>query len=346
MAISHSTELQSFSVVCDNCFVEMTTSTYIRCYECILDLCLFCFLHQTETPVHSRYHRYRVISRMDVKIYDEGWSLLEEVLFIGGLETCGIGNWAEVSRYVGKNKDVEEHFCRLFGVERDLEASNVVEARSSNPYRGMVSSYMPYRKDFDIEYMNDQETLLKDIEYEDDGLKKKFVNVALKSYMNTIKYRNRRKYVIFDRNLMAMELLRNNDEKAGAGFVGDIKCIVPYLTKSDFNTFFSGLYIENKLLMLLRKCVETMHDRIDVKRLVDPDHLLLENERRIRDVCRMSSTVYLELKKEAVSYFVKRKEFTKHRLKMLLGLHDKRVDILYDFFYVQGWIRTYIEKQD
>lgn len=337
MATSHSIELKRFSVVCDNCFVEITRSKYVKCHECVLDLCLPCFLAQTETAVHSKHHRYRVISRMDVEIYGGGWTLLEEMLFIHGLETCGIGNWADISNYVGENKDVESHFYELLRIERDPDATSEVGEKTSNPHRGLISSYMPYRREFDTEYMNDQETVIRDlsISEEDSETKKEFVEAIVSSYMNVVGCRNRRRHVILDKNLMDMKTLKRNEELAGGDFVKDIKCVAPYLTKSDFNVLFRGLYIENRLLALLKKHAGS-YGRIDLGRLRSAEHLLSDQEKRLCDASKMAHGSYIELKRELALRLVRKKRMSRDAFKVLLDLPEDRMEPIYEFFRMQG----------
>lgn len=339
-------EPRSFSIVCDSCFAEITEATYIQCCDCTFDLCLMCVLEQVETPVHSKHHRYRVVSEMGVDMYNDGWSLLEEMLFIEGLEVCGIGNWADICNYVGREKDVEDHFYRLFGIGRDPDAGEAVDERVSNPHRGPVSSYMPHRRDFDVEYMNDQETLIRDMEVSagDDEIKRRFMGAVLKSYMNVVRFRERRRYVILDRNLVDLDVLREKDAKA-VGIIEDIKCAAPYLTKSDFNVLFSGLYIEHRLEMLLKRYVDTADSRIHVDRLMLADKLLSRQESAVCGAWRMAPGAYLELKKEVVSYLARKQELSRHRFKKLLSVLDQRADEIYGFFQTQGWIYKDTDSQ-
>jgi transcriptional adapter 2-beta len=339
MAASFLLEPKRFITVCDSCFREITYRKRIQCDECVLDLCLRCFMGQTETQYHSKYHKYRVVSGMDKDLYDNGWSVLENLLFVEGLERCGIGNWGSIAQYVGDAKNPKQHFYNLFAIEdnRSLEADEVEGI--SNPHRGIVGSYMPHRRDFDIEYMNSQEELMKELSTpdSDDELATKFTEAALDSYMNIVSMRDRRKYTILEKNMFDMKELKEKEKRLDIKNIANIKRIAPFLTRADFNTFIGGLYIESELLELLRKQQEAQDGRID--RVLSSDHLLMACEERVCDACKISPGVYLEVKKEILAFYIRNKEFSKHRLKRLLGRSNKRASLLFDFFDVQGWIK-------
>ncbi|AFN82788.1 histone acetyltransferase complex SAGA/ADA subunit ADA2 [Encephalitozoon romaleae SJ-2008] len=337
MAFSCSNELKEVSILCDNCFVEMTTLTYIKCSECEIDLCLSCFVNQVETSLHSKYHKYRVISKMDTRIHEEKWTLMEEILFIEGLSVSGIGNWSGVSKYVGGERDVEDHFYKVFGFQKEVGGLPRITEKSSNPYRGTISSYMPYRKDFDIEYMNGYEALIKDLSlHEDEGkLEKRMIEAVLDSYIKIIRYRNRRKHAILGRNLIDMEGLMKKNEQFKV--VDNIKWIVPYLTKPDFNTLLYGIYIEKKLHELLNKRKQKNSGMTDPDGILSSKYFVGERERELCETHGLSPDVYLGLKREMAYYLAKKKRFTKEDFNRLFGFL-KETDTLYNLFLEYGWI--------
>jgi transcriptional adapter 2-beta len=341
MAASFLLEPKRFILVCDNCFREITYRKRIQCDECILDLCLQCFMGQVETQYHSKYHKYRVVSGMEEDLYGNGWTVLENLLFVEGLEACGIGNWPDVAQYIGSDKNPKQHFYELLAVGDDssLEAAEIKE-RTSNPHRGAVSSYMPHRRDFDVEFMNDQEDIMKElgVSGSDDELTRRLTEAALDSYTSVVAMRNRRKHFVLERNLFDVGGLKEKERRLGIENMGDIKRIAPFLTKRDFNTFVSGLHIESELLRLLKRQMET-ESMIDRERLLGADHLLMASEKKVCDVCKISLKVYLEAKKEILAFYARNKEFPKYKLRKLLGKSDKRVGVLFDFFDLQGWIR-------
>ncbi|ADM11308.1 histone acetyltransferase complex SAGA/ADA subunit ADA2 [Encephalitozoon intestinalis ATCC 50506] len=342
MAISCSNELRKVSVLCDNCFIGMESLVYVKCSECGIDLCLLCFVNQIETSLHSKCHEYRIVSGMNTKIHGREWTLMEEILFVEGLGVCGIGNWPEISKYVGGKKDVESHFYKIFGFQRNTCKPLRMSKSVSNPYRGLIGSYMPFREDFDVEYMNDHEALIKDVNFEEgEGeLKGRLVEAVLDSYIRIIMFRNRRKHITLDRNLVDMESLKTKNEKSGIG--DTIKWITPYLTKQDFNVFFRGLYIEKKLYDLLkgysRKENSTYEEEIGYIK-----NFCSERERKLCEAYGLSINVYLELRKEVISCLIKKKEFVKEDFDRLFGFL-KETDELYSFFLENGWIRKEEEK--
>lgn len=335
MAISRSARLGRLSILCDNCLGCVEGGAYVKCGDCTADLCLPCFAAQAETPVHSKHHRYRVVCGMEARGRGDGWTVLDEMLLVEGVDACGIGNWAGVSEYVGRGKDVETHFHLMLGL-REVPAGPGRESKgSSNPYRGCVSSYMPHRRDFDVEYMNGHEALVDALAVDGGGseVRSKATEAILDSYMRIIKFRNRRKHVILDRNLVDMEGLRERDKDAE--FVQDIKWITPYLTRSDFNVLFRGLYIERRLNSMLNKRIAgTTCGPEDTDPLL---FLLSEREKGLCNACGMSPSTYLELKKEAFLCSARKGEFTRDDFNRLLGGLE-HADVVYDFFVEGGWI--------
>lgn len=343
MAFSCSNELKGVSILCDNCFVEMTILTHIKCSECEIDLCLSCFVNQVETSLHSKYHKYRVISKMGTRIHEKKWTLMEEILFIEGLRVSGIGNWSGISKYVGRGKDVEDHFYKVFGFQKGVDGLPRITEKTSDPYRGTIGSYMPYRKDFDIEYMNGYEALIKDLNsYEDEGeLKKKMIEAVLDSYIKIIRFRNRRKHTILGKNLIDMEGLMKKNEQFKV--VDNIKWIAPYLTKSDFNTFLCGIYIEKKLHELLNKRKQENNGMTDLDGILSSKYFVSERERKVCETHGLSPDVYLGLKREMASCLAKKRRFTREDFNRLFGFL-KETGTLYNFFLEHGWI--YEEKRN
>ncbi|KMV66225.1 histone acetyltransferase complex SAGA/ADAsubunit ADA2 [Encephalitozoon cuniculi EcunIII-L] len=337
MAISCSDQLGGVSILCDYCFLMMTDLTYIKCNECAVDLCLRCFVNQIETSVHSKYHGYRVVSKMNAKIGEEGWTLLEEILFVECLDTCGIGNWEGISRYIGAGRDIKSHFYKMLDLQESTSEFPRINPKVSNPYRGAISSYMPYRRDFDVEYMDEHEVLIRDLSVDGskEELKKKITNATLDSYMRLVRFRNRRKHAILGKNLMDMQNLKKKDEECG--FVNSIKWIAPYLTKSDFNVFFRGVYIEKRLHELLNRRNRENRDAMDVKNILPSKYFVSDKERRLCETYNLSPGMYLELKKEVISCFIRRGEFTKEDFNRLFGFLGE-ADGLYGLFLERGWI--------
>ncbi|WEL38366.1 SANT domain-containing protein [Encephalitozoon hellem] len=335
MAFSFSDEFGGISILCDNCFVETTSLTYIKCFECEIDLCLSCFVNQVEISLHSKYHKYRVVSKMDTQIHEERWTLMEEILFMEGLSVSGIGNWSGISKYIGKEKDVEKHFYKVFKFEKREDELPRVAERASNPYRGTIGSYMPYRRDFDVEYMNEYEGTIKDLSPDEGEIERRVVDAVLDSYMKVIKFRNRRKHAILEKNLVDMGALEKKDKDFKV--VDGIGWIAPYLTRSDFNTFFRGIYIEEKLRELLSKCKQEGSSVPNFKDVLSSEYFVDEEERRLCKTHGIPLDTYIGIRKEMVSCLTGGKRCTKEDFNRLFGFL-KETDSLYNFFLEHGFM--------
>ena len=103
MATSRLPGLGRLSILCDSCFACMA-GPYVKCAECMADLCLACFAGQAETGAHSKHHMYRVVCGMDAKGRAAGWTVMDEALLVEGVDACGIGNWEGVAEYVGRDR--------------------------------------------------------------------------------------------------------------------------------------------------------------------------------------------------------------------------------------------------
>lgn len=120
---------------CDNCSVDITSTTRIRCAapQCSeYDLCVQCidpsalglttgFAQNTTEHTH---HPYRVIEQCALPIIHADWSADEELLLIEASESVGLGNWADVAEQVTSRskEELENHYldCYIYSPEYPL----------------------------------------------------------------------------------------------------------------------------------------------------------------------------------------------------------------------------------
>ncbi|ORY89651.1 hypothetical protein BCR35DRAFT_317170 [Leucosporidium creatinivorum] len=163
------------------------------------DLCVPCFLTGKSVGPHRPTHAYRIISSHAFPIFTADWGADEELLLIEGAEMYGLGNWADMSEHVGgrTKEECEQHYEEIYlrGDEfplphidtdfsddqeafsqrkkarleelqrRPLGASPPPKPLASAPTCHEISGFMPGRLEFETEYENEAETLVKDMEF-------------------------------------------------------------------------------------------------------------------------------------------------------------------------------------
>jgi transcriptional adapter 2-beta len=248
---------------------------------------------------------------------------------------------------VGYVEDVENHFYKIYKIKNDKELESKENISSlSNPNFHEVVSYMPLRKDFDTEYENDYELIFKEMVYKagEREIKKEIRRSIFESYNNIIKIRNMRKFVLLDRNIMNIRKLQDREKSMTAierNVLNKMKCLVPYLSKSDFDTFFKGLCIEEEFLSRIKnyKLEENAPRKGDYLKYEKMRmRMLTGDEKQICERLQISYKSYLRIKSIVVNEYVKYDCINLKRMKQLFRTNDERIDILYRYFVEMGWI--------
>jgi len=91
--------------------------------------------------------KYRVMERLDFPIVTENWTAREELALLDGIETYGIGNWAEIEKNVGtKTKpECEFHYYAHYINNKSGATGFPVPDVSKSCSRPLSSSYQPAR---------------------------------------------------------------------------------------------------------------------------------------------------------------------------------------------------------
>jgi transcriptional adapter 2-alpha len=190
-----------------------------------------------------------VIDPIKFPLFDHDWSGKEEVMLLEGLLKFGYGNWGCISEHLGNKKspwDCEKHYKQIY-LSKSTDHLRTLTVLSVKDQNGFILSlaidnksafmeieeesipqpeprpeiekhplsefagYMPLRKDFEVEYENDIEMYLADLEfYEDD--KEEDVQIKLKQlevYNKVLDEREERKDFVINR--WPIEL--NNEKK-------------------------------------------------------------------------------------------------------------------------------------
>jgi transcriptional adapter 2-alpha len=198
-----------------------------------------CYCHGREMTGHLRTHRYRVIDSLKFALFAEDWGAKEEKLLLEGVLKFGFGNWVSIAENLGKSKSPREcelHYRQVYLAahevcpisERDLNGF-IVQRPSENPPPLLMDTedsliqvprpepekhalmefagYMPLRRDFEVEYENDIEMYLADLEFYDDDTEEdraiKFSQLGV--YNKVLDEREERKEFVMERWLQELK---------------------------------------------------------------------------------------------------------------------------------------------
>ena len=126
-------------VFCYFCERKINEMTKIFCQECKdIFICVKCFVEGKERDKHKKTHPYRVLNKLDFKLFKEEWMAREELILIDGLQQFGYGNWKSVSQHLGGEKsmvDCEKHFHQIYldkpGELKDFVGKNNIETEGT-----------------------------------------------------------------------------------------------------------------------------------------------------------------------------------------------------------------------
>ncbi|GAA5935441.1 chromatin-binding transcription regulator ADA2 [Sporobolomyces koalae] len=179
------------------CAEKNATVDRLTCPD--FDLCVDCFLHGKSLGPHRPTHAYRIISSHSFPIFTQLWGADEELLMIEGAEMYGLGNWADISEHVGgrTKEECKEHYEQIYlnspdwplpivetnfsPTDIDTFASlkktrlEILQSRplplpppkplASAPTCHEIGGFMPGRLEFEHEFENEAEVLIKDLEF-------------------------------------------------------------------------------------------------------------------------------------------------------------------------------------
>ncbi|KAJ2597417.1 Transcriptional adapter ada2, partial [Coemansia sp. RSA 1722] len=296
---------------CDNCQANVTDSVRISCNECPeFDLCTTCFSRGIEIGDHRNDHSYRVVTRHRFPIFTHDWSADEELLLIDGLRQFGMGNWKDAAEHVGTRtkEECEQHYLNVY-VGSDMwplpdmncmfensfahikddrrgkhSTPSKIKVLSSQPSNHEIVGYMPGRLEFETEYENEAEQIVKDMVInDDDSLEElELKQIVLRIYNNKLDRRLYRKGFIFDRGLLeyrknqSIEKKRPKDER---DLLNKIKVFARMQTKDDYDRFSSGLLNEHVLRQRITQLQEWR--RNGVTTLADGAQFEVEKSQRL-----------------------------------------------------------------
>ncbi|KVH93200.1 Homeodomain-like protein [Cynara cardunculus var. scolymus] len=225
---------------CNYCNKDISGKIRIKCACCSdFDLCVECFSVGAEVYPHKSNHSYRVMDNLSFPLFCSDWNADEEILLLEGIEMYGLANWNEVAEHVGtksKSRCIEHYntiymnspcfplpdMSHVMGKNREellamarghgeaTKGSGTVNASAGAGKR--TSSIVQSDKggdgikieEFEIEYDNDAEQLLADMEFKDADTdpERELKLRVLRIYSKRLDERKRRKDFILERNLL------------------------------------------------------------------------------------------------------------------------------------------------
>ncbi|CAG8458162.1 8626_t:CDS:2 [Funneliformis mosseae] len=186
---------------CKTCHANIGNTVRINCAICQdFDLCVTCFTSGEELEKHKSWHDYRVLEQYSFPLFTEDWGADEEELLIEGAEMHGLGNWQDIAEFIGSKtkEECEQHYMDIYENsetwpipdmdvkfklddetmrERKRRRVLTIENRPQNPPPKVlpkplqslpanheITGFMPNRKEFEHEYDNEAEHVIKDLE--------------------------------------------------------------------------------------------------------------------------------------------------------------------------------------
>ncbi|OHT05507.1 Myb-like DNA-binding domain containing protein [Tritrichomonas foetus] len=189
---------------CATCLREIINEAFVTCIRCRgLTICLECFSDGYEKEGHLKDHPFVLMGSTTGSIFEEFWTIEEELIFLTAIQLCGFGNWSDISSHIGTKsaRQCEAHYDHIYLITKNaplpdielkqpailppLPSFNTIGIES-NPSDGHpqimaenhklakttpaeVCEYMPRRHEFDIEFNNEAEHLIDGLFFDEDS---------------------------------------------------------------------------------------------------------------------------------------------------------------------------------
>lgn len=187
---------------CSTCLRAIVDETYIICIFCKGFIqCLECFSSGYEKGTHCKTHPFVLIEPSNENPLEADWSIEEELLFLKAIDNCGFGNWDDVSFNLTTKtpQQCENHYTNIYLQHHQSPSPEIfvhpplpVSPRpsySSDSLQSLPSDrlpeilaeknktfvttpaefcgYMPKRHEFEKEFFDDAENLIKGIRFDE-----------------------------------------------------------------------------------------------------------------------------------------------------------------------------------
>lgn len=211
--------------------------------------------------------------------------LITEDQIASYLETKGIAA-QEINIAITEGHDRDELVVRDKGKERMLKDKAELRERQAQLPGADLPGFMPLREDFDVEYENDAENLLADMEFspDDHPSERELKMQIIRIYNLKLAERDRRKRFVIDRGLVdfkkqqSIEKRRTKEERE---LVSRLRMFARFHSAADHEALVEGLLKAKKL----RKQIELLqHYRaMGIKTIEGARQYEVERKRRDAD---------------------------------------------------------------
>eukprot|EP00835_Amoeboradix_gromovi_P002713 NODE_159_length_16647_cov_0.251390.p5 type:complete len:438 gc:universal NODE_159_length_16647_cov_0.251390:8715-10028(+) len=323
MTISHQNRqgLQSdlaVKVHCDNCAKNVSNIVRIKCAECQdFDLCVECFSQGVETQLHKNNHDYHICDPLAFPIFQRHWSASEELLLLEAINEKGMGNFSDISVYLGSKsiQECKDHYYEVY-VDSDYfpvpNLNKMLKDIKPIPYREEdhkeiaqelinkptpsvpanhdVGGYLAGRFEFDAEYDAEAENVIKDLEIlPDDSDEERRLKITLMDiYQKSLDLKYSRRMLMLERGLhdykanSAIERKRTAEERV---LHNQIKPFHRLMTKQDTEIFLDGLDRSFKMKQLIDEL--NAHRRHKIYFF----HTLEEKKKKKEDIAKQVTSI-------------------------------------------------------
>eukprot|EP00112_Aurelia_sp_Birch-Aquarium-sp1_P024825 Seg800.8 transcript_id=Seg800.8/GoldUCD/mRNA.D3Y31 product="Transcriptional adapter 2-beta" protein_id=Seg800.8/GoldUCD/D3Y31 len=276
---------------CDVCLADCS-GLRIKCADCAdFDLCIKCFSTGMEMGDHKKDHGYQLVDNGTFPILIEDWTAEEEMLLLDGIEQHGYGNWDDIADHIGTKtpEETKQHYDDIFLSKNmgkvtlsqglndigDLTLDNGELAQClinpPDPLDLPVAEqqelgYMPYRDDFEREYENDAEHLIRALSCnrDDDEMETSLKISHVDMYWRILKERVRRKTIARNYGLITSKhkliASRRKLSKDDRDFKDKIRVFAQLISSADWEEFINNRIREKEVksrikeLARYRKC--------------------------------------------------------------------------------------------
>jgi transcriptional adapter 2-alpha len=217
------------------------------------------------------------------------WTADEELLLLEGIEMFGMGNWKDIAEHVvtKSDKKCERHYLTAYlgwkdlmprfigdeieeakeeseadekmttedkAAEMNAASDSLVRAPPVGERNGpsQLAGYMPLRGDFDVEYDNEAELILADMEFSDGDhpaereLKLKVIQI----YNEKLAKRMERKKFVVERGLLDYKLHQHTERKRPKEereLLAQVRPFARFQTPEEHDNFVDGLIAAMRL---------------------------------------------------------------------------------------------------
>lgn len=334
-------------------------------------------------------------------IFEEGWGADEELLLLEAIEMFGFGNWAEVADHIGQKtkEQCEAHYHAIYldsataptpDLNAPLRTADSVAEEEAKKLRAKVKpkpkaakppsiaeqvGYAEKREEFEVEYENDAEALLADMEFKEDDTKweKELKLKVVEIYNSKLDARLERKKFVVERGLLLKK--ENKRTKEEEDIHKEMKVFARFQTPEEHEALIQGLVNEHRLrkrieqlqtyrqngIRTLAEAEEFDKDKskkadtskkkkekhgealLDISG-VEGSELLSEQE---RDLCSQLGLIpqhYMITKERMIHESYTRGFLQPAQARQLIKIDAAKTDKLYEFFVSVGWVHQMAEE--